>query len=147
MEPSLTLCRTLKKVRSLILLNLGNSLPLKDLFSYLPPSALIHVIDSHRPIELDNLFESTHYGNALFDMRRVRGKGRGGMGGELGLPEMEKTIVVWTDGEGDENREAVKEAWEAMRVSGFLSSRFAGARLTLDDRPIAVRTRIGRGRQ
>lgn len=89
---------------------------LYDLFDYLPPTALIHVLDSHRPIQLTTLFQSSAYANALFDMRRVRGKGRGA-GNERDLPEKELTVVVWSDAEGDESREGVKEAWEAMQAS------------------------------
>lgn len=39
------------------------------------------------------------------------------MGNERDLPEKELTVVVWSDAEGDESREGVKEAWEAMQVS------------------------------
>lgn len=37
------------------------------------------------------------------------------------LPEEEKTVVVWSDAEGDEGREGVREAWEALQVSHSFS--------------------------
>ena len=85
---------------------------------------MIHVIDSHRPVNLRNLFEPAPYANALFDARRRQGHGRGrdrngngiGAGVDM-LGEQELSVVVWADAEGDDSREAEKEAWEALQVS------------------------------
>lgn len=97
------------QVRSLILLNLGALVDLADYFSYLPSTTLIHVIDSHRPINLANLYVGAPYASALFDARR----------GE-NLPTPELSVVVWNDAEGDEEmRLGEKEAFEALQVSFF----------------------------
>lgn len=87
---------------------------------------MIHVIDSHRPVNLRNLFEPAPYAHALFDARRRQGKGRDrhGMGADM-LGEQELSVVVWADAEGDDSREAEKEAWEALQVSPGL---YAGDR-------------------
>lgn len=36
---------------------------------------------------------------------------------ERDLPDQQLTVVVWSDAEGDESREGVKEAYEALEVS------------------------------
>lgn len=46
-------------VRSVILINLGAVLSLPTTFN-IPPSCTIHVIDSHRPWNLENLFATSH---------------------------------------------------------------------------------------
>ncbi|KDE05348.1 hypothetical protein MVLG_04263 [Microbotryum lychnidis-dioicae p1A1 Lamole] len=98
-------------VRSLVLLNLGALVDLYDYFEeFLPDTCLVHVIDSHRPINLANLFRTTTYASALFDLRRSRGKAR--LDGNLPPPEF--NIVVWSDAENDDSREGEKEAWEAL---------------------------------
>ncbi|SCZ87820.1 BZ3500_MvSof-1268-A1-R1_Chr2-3g05288 [Microbotryum saponariae] len=98
-------------VRSLVLLNLGALVDLYDYFEeFLPDTCLVHVIDSHRPINLANLFRTTTYANALFDLRRSRGKARS----DGNLPPPEFNIVVWSDAENDDSREGEKEAWEAL---------------------------------
>ncbi|KAM0786356.1 hypothetical protein ACM66B_001827 [Microbotryomycetes sp. NB124-2] len=94
-------------VRSLVLINLGALVDLYDYFEYLPPTCLIHVIDSHRPVNLRNLFEPSLYATALFDARRIRARAP--------LPNMEKSVVVWADAEGDLSRDAEREAWEALQ--------------------------------
>jgi cell division control protein 45 len=89
-------------------LNLGALVDLAGYFSYLPPTTLIHVIDSHRPINLSNLYAPSSYAAAIFDGRR-RGKGE--------LPGAEMSVVVWSDAEGDEEmRVGEREAFEALQV-------------------------------
>ncbi|KAJ1023631.1 hypothetical protein NDA18_004618 [Ustilago nuda] len=46
-------------VRSVILINLGAVLALPTTFN-IPPSCTVHVIDSHRPWNLENLFATSH---------------------------------------------------------------------------------------
>ncbi|KAK4050288.1 DNA replication initiation factor cdc45 [Microbotryomycetes sp. JL201] len=94
-------------VRSLVLINLGALVDLYEYFEYLPPTCLIHVIDSHRPVNLRNLFEPSMYATALFDARRIRARAP--------LPNMEKSVVVWADAEGDMSRDGEREAWEALQ--------------------------------
>ncbi|GAA5858945.1 hypothetical protein JCM1840_006628 [Sporobolomyces johnsonii] len=116
-------------VRNLILLNFGGSADLYALFgpgdpSSSPPSigldypstCMIHCIDSHRPINLRNLFEHAPYAEAVFEQakrRRAAGRGAGGAGGGAGmgagLPSEEFSVVVW-----DELREkSVEEGGKA----------------------------------
>ncbi|GAA5998555.1 DNA replication initiation factor CDC45 [Rhodotorula paludigena] len=108
-------------VRNLILINLGASADLYALFGPgdeatgqagldFPPSCMIHVVDSHRPVALANLFTRSDYARAVFDPRRVRALQAGGGGGGFGaarvapLPEEELSVVVW-----DEVREKATE--------------------------------------
>ena len=118
-------------MRSLILLNLGALVDLGAYFTSLPPSTLIHVIDSHRPINLNNLFNPAPYATAFFDMRRRRERrdeARERQLEELRAQSEAVNIVVWSDAEGDEGREGEKEAFEALQVRGILSP--LGTRLT-----------------
>ncbi|KAK4051987.1 DNA replication initiation factor cdc45 [Microbotryomycetes sp. JL221] len=97
-----------EEVRSLILINLGALVDLQDYFDYLPSTCLIHVIDSHRPINLRNLFEPAQYGQALFDQSRIKSRGP--------LPVEQRTVVVWSDSESaNANTDADKEAWQALQ--------------------------------
>ncbi|GAC77303.1 CDC45 (cell division cycle 45)-like protein [Moesziomyces antarcticus T-34] len=50
---------TTTDVRSVVLINLGAVLSLPTMFN-IPPSCTLHVIDSHRPWNLDNLFATSH---------------------------------------------------------------------------------------
>ncbi|KAI5475703.1 hypothetical protein MNV49_001037 [Pseudohyphozyma bogoriensis] len=98
-------------VRSLIFINLGGMVDLLYYFSYLPPTCIMHVIDSHRPTNLANLYTPSAYATALFDPKRPRHAARK----DDHLPEPELSVVVWDDAEGDdESREAEKEAHLAL---------------------------------
>lgn len=107
-----------EEVRSLVLVNLGAVIDLHSYFSYLPPTALIHVLDSHRPVSLYNLFTDAPYAETVFDMRRTKGR-RGGAalnGAEEELQDgME--VVFWMDPEGEEGRAEQREAFKAIEVS------------------------------
>lgn len=93
-------------IHTLILLSLGALLPLASYFPIDAPSSTlplhIHIIDAHRPYNLDNLF-----GLAVNDgfvpgavNRAAESKGR---------------IWVWGDG-GEGRLEGVKKSWEAIEV-------------------------------
>ncbi|KAK4686203.1 cell division control protein 45, partial [Tremellales sp. Uapishka_1] len=78
------------ELHTLILLSLGSLLPLSDYFT-LPKGCDLHIIDSHRPWNLQNLF-----GLDLDDSGE--GEGR-----------------IWVWGDGDENTlGGVKKSWEAL---------------------------------
>lgn len=84
------------------------------------PEILIHVIDSHRPINLNNLFSSTEYSSAYFDLRR-RAKDQ---------VEQERlqhlrlnggiAVIIWSDDDED-SRTGEREAFDALQVSYHLS--------------------------
>lgn len=76
------------QLRTIILLNLGSLVDLSEYFA-LPDQATLHVIDSHRPYNLDNLF-SAH-------------------------PEAEK-IILWDDGDAEEDMKEERSAYEALQV-------------------------------
>jgi cell division control protein 45 len=122
------------QVRNLILINLGATADLYAIFGPsdpetgqqgldFPPSCMIHVVDSHQPIALSNLFTGNEYANAVFDPRR---KGPGGrlvpLGAMGGLPREELAVVVWDelraaigeDEDGPWKRE--REAFEELEV-------------------------------
>ncbi|GAA5934623.1 hypothetical protein JCM3775_002007 [Rhodotorula graminis] len=117
-----------EEIRNLILINLGATADLYALFGLgdpasgqrgldFPPSCMIHVVDSHRPIALSNLFTRCDYAQAVFDPRRVRALGAAGGAGAAArarlapLPEEELCVVVWDEvrekalegGPGDDN--------------------------------------------
>ncbi|BGP33504.1 DNA replication initiation factor cdc45 [Rhodotorula toruloides] len=105
-------------VRNLLLIGFGSTADLYALFGPpdsntpgaldFPPSCMIHVLDSHRPINLSNLFTRSDYARAVFDPRRQRQGARAPwLGGAGGLPEEEMCVVVW-----DEVREQTEEAGE-----------------------------------
>lgn len=79
----------------MVLLNLGSLVDLAQYFN-LSPQTTLHVIDSHRPCNLDNLFSA--------------------------MPDAER-VVVWDDGDVDEDMREEKLAFEALQVSSlcFLS--------------------------
>lgn len=80
--------RSTLQLRTVVLLNLGSLVDLADYFG-LPEQATLHVIDSHRPYNLDNLF-SAH-------------------------PEAER-IVLWDDGDVEEDMKEERTAFEALQV-------------------------------
>lgn len=89
-----------EELHTLILLSLGSLLPLSSYFP-LPKSCHLHIIDSHRPWNLQNLFgldldddeDEDDVGNAM-------GEGR-----------------IWVWGDGEENELGpVKKSWEALEV-------------------------------
>lgn len=75
-------------LRSIVLLNLGSLLDLSESFP-LPAGATCHVIDSHRPWNLGNLF--------------------------AGGPEAEQ-IIVWDDGDIEDELKEEKEAFQTIQV-------------------------------
>lgn len=77
-----------RQLRTVVLLNLGSLVDLAEYFS-LHEHCTLHVIDSHRPCNLDNLFSAA--------------------------PECER-IVVWDDGDVDEDMKDEREAFEALQV-------------------------------
>ncbi|GAA5917565.1 hypothetical protein JCM6882_001979, partial [Rhodosporidiobolus microsporus] len=122
-------------VRNLILLNLGATADLYAIFGPSDPSTgqpgldfpqtcMIHVIDSHRPVALSNLFTRVDYASAVFDPRRKRGPGgrvvpfvkeRAGV-------EEELSVVVWdevrekrVDEDGNAEDGGVEEPWKRER--------------------------------
>jgi cell division control protein 45 len=87
------------ELHTVIVLSLGSLLPLATYFS-LPAGCHLHVIDAHRPWNLENLF----------------GLDVDGDGDEDGK------IWVWGDGEENELG-GVKQSWEALEVSHSCVSR------------------------
>ena len=81
------------ELHTVIVLSLGSLLPLATYFS-LPAGCHLHIIDAHRPWNLENLF----------------GLDVDGDGDEDGK------IWVWGDGEENELGN-VKQSWEALEVS------------------------------
>ena len=81
------------ELHTVIVLSLGSLLPLATYFS-LPAGCHLHIIDAHRPWNLENLF----------------GLDVDGDGDEEGK------IWVWGDGEENELG-GVKQSWEALEVS------------------------------
>ena len=108
------------QIRSLVLLNLGGMVDLLYYFAYLPATCIIHVIDSHRPTNLANLYTPSSYASALFDPRNGAMKRRWN---DAGLPPPELSVIVWADAEDDEEaRDVEKEAFLALLVRCFRSS-------------------------
>lgn len=75
-------------LRTVVLLNLGSLLDLVDSFP-LPQKATVHVVDSHRPWNLSNVFAAG--------------------------PEAEQ-IVVWDDGDIEQDLAEERKAFEAVQV-------------------------------
>lgn len=78
----------------MVLLNLGSLVDLSEYFP-LPEHCKLHVIDSHRPCNLDNLFSA--------------------------LPEAQQ-ILVWDDGDLEEDLLEERNAFEALQVSVLTQS-------------------------
>lgn len=106
------------QVRSLILVNLGALVDLHSYFSYLPPTCLIHVIDSHRPINLANLYTPSSYASALLDPTRSRRRKHQAHHDD-NLPPPELSVIIWEDLDEEsvdfDHAGLAKEAWEAMQ--------------------------------
>lgn len=83
---------TSDELHTIILLSLGSLLPLASYFT-LPPSCHLHIIDSHRPWNLENLFGVEIDGNG----------------------DDEGKFWVWGDGEENELGN-VRQSWEALEV-------------------------------
>lgn len=85
------------ETRILVLINVGASI---DLYGYLhlPPDVTCHLIDSHRPYALENIFSST---DADVDVRR-------------GAPATGGKVVVWDDGDIAEDMKEELEAYRAL---------------------------------
>jgi cell division control protein 45 len=91
----------ISQIHTLILLSLGSLLPLAEYFK-LPKGCHLHIIDSHRPWNLANLF------GLELDIDTEE-EGEGGDGAEGGR------LWVWGDGNEQELGE-VKKSWEALEV-------------------------------
>jgi cell division control protein 45 len=79
------------QLRSVILLNLGSLVDLADFFNLSSNGEYtLHVIDSHRPCNLDNLFSNQ--------------------------PEA-SNILVWDDGDVQDDMQEERTAYEALEVS------------------------------
>ncbi len=100
-------------IHTLVLLSLGALLPLASYFPVDAPSAMlplhIHIIDAHRPYNLDNLF-----GIAVNDGFVP------GLDDAVGpRPDAVKgRIWVWGDG-AEAQLESVKKSWEAIEVGAW----------------------------
>ena len=106
-------------LRSVILLNLGALVDLSEYFE-LPPHVRLHVIDSHRPWNLANLFSS-------------------GVEAEQ--------VIVWDDGDVDSDLTEEKAAYEALQVRLILTaSNYIEAFLRSSTNLKATRTRTLRMR-
>lgn len=112
------------QVRNLILINLGASEDLAAGLSFLPRTALIHVIDSHRPINLANLFRPHPRASALLRAAET-GKGRDRALDDLPEPD-EVGVIVWSDDEGEDTRDDLRATFEALQVRLFTSGRRSG---------------------
>jgi cell division control protein 45 len=105
------------QVHTLILVSLGSLLPIAGYFPQ-ESGCHIHLIDAHRPYNLDNLFgtgvndgRGDDAGVASFYKNPSRqSDGEGDEEGQFGR------IWVWTDGE-DSRLTNVKISWEKLEVS------------------------------
>lgn len=80
---------------------------------------MIHVIDSHRPVNLNNLFSPAAFATTYFRGGRHRGVSEAEIEQAARNSTREgdaPSIVMWSDAEGDESREAEKEAFEGLQV-------------------------------
>lgn len=87
-----------EELHTLLLLSLGSLLNLADYFE-LPPNCHLHIIDAHRPWNLDNLFGL----NVDVDPNAEANS------------STEGTLWVWGDGE-EAGLDGVKKSWEALEV-------------------------------
>ena len=91
------------QIHTLILLSLGSLLPLAEYFK-LPKGCHLHIIDSHRPWNLANLF------GLELDIDTEEDEDDGEENSQGGR------LWVWGDGNEQELGE-VKKSWEALEVS------------------------------
>ncbi|KAG0140705.1 hypothetical protein CROQUDRAFT_664850 [Cronartium quercuum f. sp. fusiforme G11] len=84
--------------REVVLFNLGGQVNLWELFD-LPRGVRLHVIDSHRPYSLENLFESG------FNPEQEEEDEEGRPG----------EVIVWDDGAIEEDTQNERDAFEAIR--------------------------------
>jgi len=108
------------QVHTLILLSLGSLLPLSSYFPIGTHACDIHLIDAHRPYNLENIFGGAvndglgvglRNGHVI-DMRN--GNGSNGNTGEIQDRPLGR---IWIWGDGDEKKlENVKKSWEALEV-------------------------------
>ncbi len=90
------------QLHTLILLSLGSLLPLSTYFP-LPKGCHLHIIDSHRPWNLQNLFALD------LDVNDDEEEAAGGSEGR-----------IWVWGDGDEGSlDGVKKSWEALEVGSI----------------------------
>lgn len=105
------------QVHTLILVSLGSLLPIAGYFP-LETGCHIHLIDAHRPYNLDNLFGSG-VNDGRGDDAGVSALYRNALRQDDGENEQEGQfgrIWVWTDGE-DSRLTKVKTSWEKLEVS------------------------------
>jgi hypothetical protein len=104
-------------VHTLILISLGSLLPIASYFP-LETGCHIHLIDAHRPYNLDNLFGSG-VNDGRGDDAGVSALYRNALRQDDGADEQEGQfgrIWVWTDGE-DSRLTNVKTSWEKLEVT------------------------------
>ncbi len=105
------------QIHTLILLSLGSLLPLSSYFPFSSPSQRkplhIHIIDSHRPYNLQNLFGwavNDGWVPGGDDYPIARGSG-------VGPSEIQGRGRIWVWGDGMEDKlQTVKKSWEAIEV-------------------------------
>lgn len=110
-ETKLEIDAQVSKIRSLVLINVGALIDVAAYFSYLPPDCIIHVIDSHRPVNLANLFSYSAYATAKLEQAAAP---KGDKRGALAKMTPELSVIVWGDGE---ERADLREAYDALLVS------------------------------
>jgi hypothetical protein len=108
------------QIHTLILLSLGSLLPLSSYFPFSSTSQQkplhIHIVDSHRPYNLQNLFgwgvnDGWVPGGDDYTMTR-------GAAGAATFGDDQGRGRIWVWGDGSEGKlEAVKKSWEAIEVS------------------------------
>lgn len=110
------------QVHTLILLSLGSLLPLSSYFPINNQACDIHLIDAHRPYNLENIFggavndglgAGSRNGHRM-DGRNDDGRGLNGDADSNGDRPLGR---IWIWGDGDEKKlENVKKSWEALEV-------------------------------
>lgn len=116
------------QITTLILLSLGSLLPLSTYFP-LPSSLHIHLLDSHRPYNLTNLFGPA-VNDGLGADERIYWKRKEKVdfesirrGGEEETElELERNGRIWVWGDGAEygkGMQSLEKSWEALEVSWF----------------------------
>lgn len=107
-------------MHTLVLVSLGSLLPIASYFPIDQHECDIHLIDAHRPYNLENIFGSAvNDGLGINPDRQMRNKRLlGDVDGE-GDPEQPHNLGrIWIWGDGDESKlTSVKKSWEALEVS------------------------------